>query len=429
MRELLRVADEQSISEYGEILEEYEGLGGYEVEANIEREIVEIGMKSSVLEQGFGTLSGGEQTRALIIALFLRRGVFPLIDEPTNHLDMQGRQLLGDYLSRKQGFILVSHDRFFLDQCADHILSINKADVRIHQATFSEWKLQMEREEETELRRSENLLREIRALKRSARQRRTWSDAKEKQKIGATAAHMDKGYISHKAAKQMKRALSTERRVDQGIVEKEMLLQNRERERALKLHLEKKSPDVVLFVENATIEIDRTVIVDNISILIRKGDRIALIGANGSGKTTLLNAISGEIALSAGAIYLPAYLNVIRAYQNPRWQQGLVTTHLSQAGIDESLFRSVMGSIGVSGEIFARPLESFSQGERKKVDLCRSFLQPAHLLLWDEPMNYIDFMSREQIEKVILKYQPTMLFAEHDRWFVDTVATDIVELP
>ena len=101
MRELLRAADERSIAEYGEILEGYERLGGYEIDSDIEREIVEVGMRGSVLERRFGTLSGGEQTRALIIALFLRKGVFPLIDEPTNHLDMQGRQLLGGIFTPK----------------------------------------------------------------------------------------------------------------------------------------------------------------------------------------------------------------------------------------------------------------------------------------------------------------------------------------
>jgi lincosamide and streptogramin A transport system ATP-binding/permease protein len=161
---------------------------------------------------------------------------------------------------------------------------------------------------------------------------------------------------------------------------------------------------------------------------LHRGDRIALIGPNGSGKTTLLRAISGEVTLTAGLIHLPRYLTAARAYQQPLWDGGLLRNHLRHLTMDETRFRNIMAAFGVTGEIFDRPLETFSQGELKKVDLCRSFLDPTHLLLWDEPMNYIDLMSREQIEAVVLKYEPTMLFVEHDRWFIDRIATGVVEL-
>jgi lincosamide and streptogramin A transport system ATP-binding/permease protein len=110
------------------------------------------------------------------------------------------------------------------------------------------------------------------------------------------------------------------------------------------------------------------------------------------------------------------------------WEEGFLRDHLKSAAIDETRFRQIMGSFGVWGDIFDRPLESYSQGQRKKVDLCRSFVDPGHLLIWDEPLNYIDLMSREQIEEAVLEYEPTMLFVEHDRHFVETVATEVVEL-
>jgi lincosamide and streptogramin A transport system ATP-binding/permease protein len=119
---------------------------------------------------------------------------------------------------------------------------------------------------------------------------------------------------------------------------------------------------------------------------------------------------------------------MIRAYQTPLWQTGVLRHIIDEEKIDETRFRQIMGAFGVSGEIFDRPLETFSQGERKKVDLCRSFLAPRHLLLWDEPLNYIDLMSREQIETVILEQEPTLLFVDHDRRFIESVATEIVEL-
>ena len=124
-------------AEYGELLDLYQHHGGYDIAARIEQECHDSGLQPSCLQQPFATLSGGEQTRALIVALFLRADAFPLIDEPTDHLDMAGRTLLGAYLARKRGFLLVSHDRAFLDQCVDHIVSLERATVRITHGSYS----------------------------------------------------------------------------------------------------------------------------------------------------------------------------------------------------------------------------------------------------------------------------------------------------
>ena len=174
MARLSRLGDPASLRQYGEIAEAFAAHGGYEIEPAIEREIALMGMPPEILDQPFHTLSGGERTRARIVALFLKRGAYPLIDEPTNHLDLAGRMMLGEYLSQKPGFLLVSHDRELLDRCADHILSIDKRGVRVHATGFRPWREQMALEEEHERRRDANLRREIKSLTRAARQRRGW---------------------------------------------------------------------------------------------------------------------------------------------------------------------------------------------------------------------------------------------------------------
>ena len=121
-------------------------------------------MNSNLLSREFSSLSGGEQTRSLLVSLFLKKDSFALIDEPTNHLDMEGRKLLGNYLSKKDGFILVSHDRYFLDLCVDHIISINKNDVKIYQGNYGQWKYNTDLEEEYEKRKSNKLEREIKLI-------------------------------------------------------------------------------------------------------------------------------------------------------------------------------------------------------------------------------------------------------------------------
>ncbi|MFQ6090024.1 MAG: ATP-binding cassette domain-containing protein, partial [Candidatus Bipolaricaulia bacterium] len=382
------------------------------------------GMDPGLLQRDFASLSGGEQTRALISSLFLKEGAFALIDEPTNHLDLEGRALLGEYLAAKEGFILVSHDRYFLDLCVDHILSIDNGNIRINQGNYSQWKENREREEQFQRRQDEKLKREINELERAARKRRAWADRKEKEKIGGG----DKGFIGHRTAKLMKQALSIERRIEQRIEEKQELLKNVEQERRLKIYTGAKPPQTVLFVDDVTIKIENQPIVEDLSLTLHRGERIALLGPNGSGKTTLLRAICGEIEVAKGSIYVPQYLTVARAYQDPLWQEGYLRDKIREGGIDETQFRTIMALLGVTGEIFERPLQTFSEGERKKVDLCRSFLAKAHLFLWDEPLNYLDVATREQIEKLILEGEPTMLFVEHDRYFIERVATGVVRL-
>ena len=424
MARLTLKGDEKSLARYGEIAETFAEKGGYEIEAAIERELALIGMPSEILAQPFNTLSGGERTRALIVALFLKKNTYPLIDEPTNHLDLAGRMYLAEYLAKKPGFMLVSHDRHLLDGCADHILSIDGRGVKLHSTDFVHWREQMALEEEHERRRDARLRRQIRSLEHAARQRRTWSQRKEKEKIGAS----DKGFVSHQAARQMKRALSIERRLQSMLSEKKQLLRGRDKERHLKLDVDAAAPDFLLSAGDVAVDLGGRKIFADLSFTVQRGERVAVVGPNGCGKITLLRAIAGEVSLADGSLHVPAHIKIVRAYQTPRWQEGDLRTLLQREGIEEPRFRTILGSMGVTGEVFERPLETFSQGERKKVDLCRSFLEPSHLLLWDEPLNYIDLLSREQIEEVVLSSKPTLLFVEHDRWFIERVATSVLDM-
>jgi lincosamide and streptogramin A transport system ATP-binding/permease protein len=425
METLLERADEPALAEYGDLLERYQNAGGFEIDARIEREFAAMDLPSSLLRRPFSSLSGGEQTRALIIPLFLGSNSFALIDEPTNHLDMAGRELLAEYLARQTGFILVSHDRALLDAAVDHVVAINRSDIRVMPGNYSQWRAQADLEEEHERRRDANLQREIRSLEETAALRRKWSQSREKEKRGA----YDKGFIGHRAAKLMKRALATERKIDEAIEDRRGLLGNRESDRSLELPDQGRSPEVILSVSNLSVDIDGRRIIDDLSLTLNRGERVAIVGRNGSGKTTLLRAIAGDITPDSGTISLPSRLTVARSYQEPLWSNGLLREHLKEGEIEETRFRTLMAAFRVMGDMFERPLETFSRGELKKVDLVRSFLQQSHLLLWDEPMNFIDITAREQIEDAILEAEPTMLFVEHDRWFVESVATRVVELP
>lgn len=196
------------------------------------RECNLLKVEPDVLYRPFDTLSRGEQTKLLLAALFSRQDVYPLIDEPTNHLDAHGRAIVADYLRRKDGFLLVSHDRAFLNRCIDHVLSLNRSDAWVMQGNYDDWQQRFDRQNQQEADRSQQLKGEISRLEESARQAAVWSAQGEKGKFHtppSESAVTDRGYIGARSARMMKRSLSTLRRREQAVEEKKSLLHNVER--------------------------------------------------------------------------------------------------------------------------------------------------------------------------------------------------------
>ncbi|MDP4175981.1 MAG: ABC-F family ATP-binding cassette domain-containing protein [Bacteroidota bacterium] len=425
MNALIENEDEESLSTYSNYMDLFMHYEGYTIDSIIEKESAKIGLNEEILHRPFNTLSGGERTRALILSLFLRRDCFPLLDEPTDHLDLKGREMLTEFLSEsKKGFIVASHDRYLLDNCTDHMLSINKSGVSVIQGNYSTWKYQTDIKEEFEERRYENLQRQIKSLEKAAQQRRTWSDTKEKEKTSAP----DSGYISHKAAKLMKRATSIERRIEENINHKKELLKNKELKPSLIMKPSEKSPERLISINGLKVSIDDKQIISNLYMQVSRGDRIAITGKNGCGKTTLLNAISGTVPISGGDMFVARNIKISRAYQLPLWSSGYLKDHIKQDGIDMTSFRFIMSAFGMYGEIFDHPLETFSKGQLRKIDLCRTIVSQPQLLIWDEPLNYLDIDSREQLEDFISKEALTIVFVEHDRTFIENTATGIIRL-
>ncbi|MGE5402662.1 MAG: ribosomal protection-like ABC-F family protein [Ignavibacteriales bacterium] len=423
MNTLMEKGDDESLNKYSGYLDLFMHYDGYTIDSLIEKEAANMGLKTDILFRPFKTLSGGEKTRALILSLFLKKDCFPLLDEPTDHLDYNGRELLTEYLySSKKGFIVASHDRYLLDNCTDHVISINKSDTTVMQGNYSTWKYQKDIEEEFEQRRYENLQREIKDLEKAAQQRRKWSSAKEKEKNSAS----DSGFVSHKAAKLMKRATSIERRIEDNILSKKELLKNKESKSSIIMKSALPIPGQLISIHDLAVSIGGNEIFSGLYMNVNKGDRIAVTGPNGCGKTTLLNVISKTIPMSEGSLYIAPGINISRAYQIPLWIHGHLKEHLYNNKIDETSFRFIMSALGMKGEVFDHQLETFSKGQLRKIDLCRTLVASPQLLIWDEPLNYLDISSREQLEEFISNEKPTIVFVEHDRIFIENTATDIV---
>ena len=390
------------------------------------REMNALQLNEEVLYRSFETLSNGEQTKLMLAVLFLKENNFLLIDEPTNHLDIQGREIVSQYLNSKKGYILVSHDRAFLDGSVDHILSINKASIDVCRGNFSTWYENKLRQDAFEQAKNEKLKQEVRRLEETAREKAVWSDRVEATKIGFGPC--DRGYIGHKAAKMMARSKAIEKRQQAAIEEKSQLLKNIERIDALKILQTPFHSKRLVTLRDVTICYDKEPICEGITFEIQQGDRIVLQGANGSGKSSIIKLICGEDIPYTGEMRIGKGLSISYVSQDTSELRGKLTDFARDSGIDESLFLALLAKLDVPKRQMEKDMSSLSAGQKKKVLLARSICQPTHLHIWDEPMNYIDVISRMQIEELLLQFKPTILFVEHDKVFCDNIATKVVQL-
>ncbi len=388
------------------------------------RELADLEVEWEVLQRPFLTLSQGEQTKLLLAALFLNPGHFLLIDEPTNHLDSRARALVAAYLNKKSGFILVSHDRRFLDGCVDHILSLNRATIDVQSGNFSSWLDNFQRQQDFEAAQNQKLQKDIRRLQQASKRSGVWSDRVEASKAGA----YDKGYIGHKAAKMMKRSKALEARQQQALEETSSLLKNVETAEALKLFPQPYHARVLAAFSEVSIQYGARQICPPLSFSVERGERIALEGRNGSGKSSILKLLLGEPVPHSGTVTLGSGLVISYVPQGTDHLHGPLSAFIQEAKLDGSLFLAILRKMGFARVQFEKNLEDYSAGQKKKVLLAKSLCEQAHLYVWDEPLNYIDIYSRMQIEDLLRHFAPTMLFVEHDGAFRETIATKVVSL-
>lgn len=394
------------------------------------RELNLLGVDAEVLYRPFYTLSYGEQEKVLLAALFLGEARFLLIDEPTNHLDVEARRQIARYLNRKKGFILVSHDRNFLDSCVDHILSINKMNIEVQKGNFGSWYANKEARDRLEAEKNQKLESEVKRLKEAARQSSGWSEQVEKSKKGQRVAGLrpDRGHIGHKAAKMMKRAKVLENRRQQAVEEKSKLLKNIDTMDALKMRPLAYHGDLMAEFKDVSVYYDEKKVCQGITFDLRQGERVCLSGRNGCGKSSILKLLLGEGLTFEGNVHVGLGLRISYISQDTSFLRGNLREIAVEYGLEESLFKAVLRKLDFNREQFEKDVSLYSAGQKKKVLLAKSLCEQAHLYVWDEPLNYIDVLSRVQIEELLLKWRPTLLFVEHDAAFREHVATRVVEM-
>ena len=328
------------------------------------------------------------------------------------------------------GFLLVSHDRAFLDGCVDHILALNPAGQELIQGNFSVWFREKEARDRREEAQNEKLKGEIRRLEQAARRTESWSDRVERSKYGGenSGLKVDRGFVGHKSAKMMKRSKSLENRQRSAIQEKSALLKDVEHADALKLAPKSFPGGRLLEGREVSVCYGGRPVCAPCTFQVEEGDRVALLGGNGSGKTSLLRLLMGEELEHTGLLRRGSGLVISYVPQRADHLSGLPADFAQMQGVDRTQFFTILRKLDFSRALLERDMAGYSAGQKKKVLLAASLCQSAHLYIWDEPLNYIDLFSRIQMEELILQYRPTMVFVEHDRTFREHVATASVGL-
>lgn len=397
------------------------------------RELNLLNLDKNIIYREFSTLSKGEQTKIYLAILFTKEDGFLLIDEPTNHLDMDGRKLVSEYLKSKRGFLLISHDRDFLDGCINHIISINRSSIDVQSGNFTSWYENKMMKEQFEISKNERLINDIKRLKESARQSQTWSCKIENTKNGIKVSGVkpDKGHIGHKSAKMMQKSKNLKNRLNKSIEEKETLLKDVEAREGLSLHSLRYHKENLLTVNNLASYYGDKQVLHNINFEIKQGDIVAIYGSNGSGKSTLIKIILGlnhAYIKYTGEIKLSNNLKISYIPQDIGDLKGSLNEHIYGQNIDETLCKTILRKLNFSRDLFDMDMRGYSDGQKKKVLIAISLSKPAHLFIWDEPLNYIDILSRIQIEEIIKEAKPTLIFVEHDRRFVEDISNKIIQL-
>ena len=402
-------------------------------------ELTQLEEDAEILYRPFTTLSPGERTKVMLAVLFSGENDFLLIDEPTNHLDKTARENVKNYLSSKKGFILVSHDRDLLDACTDHVLVLNRQTIEVEKGNFSSWWENKQRKDKFVQAENEKHIKEIHKLNQAAARTAQWAEKNESTKIGFDPIKEHdrfkntRSYIGAKTKKMQSRVKQMEQRIGREIEEKEGLLVDLEQPVDLKLMPLTHHKQRLINIREYEVRYKGAEypIFTDLIFTLEQGERIALHGENGCGKSTLIKMIlkkagfnTMEIPVSeSGVCETASGLVISYVNQDTSHLQGTLSDFCKARNLDKSLFFSILRQLDFERVQFTKNMEDYSEGQKKKVLLAASLLTPAHLYVWDEPLNYIDIFSRMQIEKLLLKYQPTMLFVEHDTMFREKIAT------
>jgi ATP-binding cassette subfamily F protein 3 len=397
---------EAAAERYSMLQERFHALDGYALDAQVGSVLTGLGFGKQDWTRLTDEFSGGWQMRLALAKLLLAKPNLLLLDEPTNHLDLETRNWLESYLkSYPFGYILISHDRYFLDVTIDRTVEIWNKRLNVYQGNFTKY-LSQKDERRTQLQSAYN---------------------NQRLQIEHLEAFINRFRAQATKAKQVQSRIKELEKIERiEVPEEEPVIH-------FKFPQPPPSGRMVAEAEGLSKSYGSKQVLDNVRFTVERGDRVALVGVNGAGKSTLIKLLIGEEAPTAGAIQIGH--NVVAEYFAQDQYKVLdgearMLDDMSRAAwkVPESELRSLLGCFLFSGDDVFKPLGVLSGGERNRYALARILVSPSNFLLLDEPTNHLDMRAKDVLLDALAAFSGTVVFVSHDRYFIDRLATRVLEV-
>ncbi|MDT8718370.1 ABC-F type ribosomal protection protein [Clostridium sp. 19966] len=402
---------EEALNKYSKLQQLYESLGGYEKEEKLSKVCTGLKMEESFKEKLFLKLSGGEKTTVVLGKILLQNPDILLLDEPSNHLDLESMEWLEAYLKDYKGeVIIVSHDRYFLDNVVSKIVEIESGESESYDGNYTAYEEEKERRLELLLHQFLEQQKEIKSMESAIARLRDWGSRGDNEKF-------------FKRANSMQKALDKIQRINKPVTEKKKI--------NIAYAASERSGNDVIIVKDLDKSYEKKILFKEANMLIRKGERVALIGANGSGKSTLINILLEEAKADNGVAKLGSSIKLGYLAQNIKFKdesKSILECFREDIVITEGKAREYLAKYMFFGEAVFKKVGSLSGGERSRLMLASLMYHEINLLILDEPTNHLDIDSRQELESFLKDFQGTIFFVSHDRYFINTIADRVVEL-
>ena len=396
--------DAENLAAYGRVVERFEQLGGYDYESRIRRVAFGLGFTDADFKKDVAHFSGGQRTRICLAKALLREPDFLFLDEPTNHLDIGMIEWLEGFLqSYPGGVLLISHDRFFLDRVATRIIEIENKTITSYEGNYTYFM-------------------RVKADRRAALQS---AYEKQQEHIKKTEEYIRR----YKAGIKSKQARGREKQLNR--LERIVLAPESAAFNYFALNAPPECAQRVLELEDVSMAFGKQEVFSHLSMLIRKGDGVALVGPNGVGKTTLLRLITGELESPTGRVKIGSRVKIgyfSQQHEGLNMENTILDELLYEYGITEEQARRYLGAFLFTGDEVYRRIGSLSGGEQSRVAFLKLMLTGANFLVLDEPTNHLDIPAKEAVEEALMAFPGTFLAVSHDRYFLDKVANCTLEL-
>lgn len=411
MKELTSEQLDRTLKQYSELQQLYEIMGGYEREEKLSKVCIGLKFDDAFKNQFFNLLSGGEKTTVVLGKMLLENPQLLLLDEPTNHLDVEAVEWLEEYLKQYKGMVLiVSHDRYFLDRVVTKIVEVEDMESETYLGNYSTYVKTKEEKVMLEFEAFQDQQKKIKAMEKAIKDLRDW------------AIRADNNKFFRRAASMQKRLDKIEK-LDKPVLEKQNM--------KLNVNQTQRSGEETVKIKNLTKSFDNKTLIENGELLIRYGERAALIGVNGSGKSTLLKILLGEETADLGEALLGASVKTAYLPQQidfPDESATVLENFRDGITISEGKAREYLAKYLFFGESVFKKVKSLSGGEKSRLKLGKLLFEDVNLLILDEPTNHLDIDSIETLEETLLDFQGTILFISHDRYFINKLCSYIVSL-